>query len=117
MSTTHTNTPEGFDARIKKVQKSHSRLARGYDAKVGSDGLIVFRPKRRRPGIPVRGIVLGLAAFFGFKALVLMQLGDIAYQDRVDGLAAGSAAEKAGAWIMQIDPVTEVIAAQIAPLI
>ncbi|MFX0544966.1 hypothetical protein ACEWPL_005415 [Roseovarius sp. S1116L3] len=117
MSTTHTNTPEGFDARIKRVQKAHSHLARGYSAKVGRDGLIVFRPKRRRPGIPVRGILLGVVAFFGFKALVLMQLGDIAYQDRVDALAAGGVAEKAGAWIMQIDPVTRVIVAQVAPLI
>jgi hypothetical protein len=115
--TTQFNTPDGFEARIKRVRRSHTRLARGYEAKVRPDGLIVFRPKRRRVNLPLRGLAMTLAAFIGFKVVVLMHLGDLSYQARIDALAAGSAAEKAGAWIMQIDPVTRTIAGQIAPLI
>ena len=118
MSTmTQINSHAGFDARIKRVRHSHAKMAQGYDAKVGRDGLIVFRPKRRRKSIPWRPLLVLLAAFIGFKVFVLMQIGDIAYQERVDTLAAGTAVERAGAYAMQIDPVTRAIAAQIAPLI
>ncbi len=111
------NSHDGFNARLKKVQRSHSKLARGYSASVGRDGLIVFRPKRRRPGLPLRGIALALIAFFGFKALILMQLGETSYQARASALAAGNFGEQVGAWMMQLDPITRAIAAQIAPLI
>lgn len=103
--------------RLKRVQNNHSRMARGYDAKVGRDGLIVFRPKRKRRSIPARALLVTIAAFFGFKVLVLMSIGDIAYDERVAALASGSAAERAGAIVMQIDPLTRSIADQLAPLI
>ncbi len=111
-----TTTDNGFDARIKKVQRSHARMARGYDAKVGRDGLIVFRPKRPKPRLPLRGLILLVAAFIGFKVLVLMQIGDLAYQTRIDAMMSGSKAEKVGAYVLQIDPVTRTIADQLAPL-
>lgn len=118
MSTmTQINSPAAFAARIKRVRNTHAKMARGYDAKVGRDGLIVFRPRRQRRSIAWRPLLLLIAAFFGFKVLVLMQIGDMAYQQRVDTLAAGGVAEQAGAYFMQIDPVTRAIAAQIAPLI
>ena len=103
--------------RLKKVRRNHTRMARGYDAKVGRDGLIVFRPKRKRRALPVRALLVTIAGFIAFKVLVLMSIGDIAYEERVAALAAGSVAEQAGAFVMQIDPVTQIIAAQLAPLI
>lgn len=113
MSTTANN---GFDARIKRVQRNHLRMARGYEAKVGRDGLIVFRPKRRKPRLPVRGLVVLIAAFFAFKVLVLMQIGDVAYQARVDAMMSGSFDERMGGIVLQIDPLTRTIAWQLAPL-
>ena len=92
-------------------------MARGYDAKVGRDGLIVFRPRRQRRSIAWRPLVLLIAAFFGFKVFILMQIGDLAYQQRVDTLTAGGLAEQIGAYFMQIDPVTRAVAVQITPLI
>ncbi|HEY9037380.1 MAG TPA: hypothetical protein VIN05_00320 [Roseovarius sp.] len=106
----------GFDARIKKVKRNHLRMARGYEAKVGRDGLIVFRPKRRKPRLPLRGLAILIAAFFGFKVLVLMQIGDLAYQARIDAMMSRSTAERVGAYALQIDPVTRTIARQLAPL-
>ncbi|WP_324751791.1 hypothetical protein [Roseovarius sp. Pro17] len=117
MSTmTRINSPKGFEARITKVRRSHSRLAHGYEAKVGRDGLIVFRPKRRRRGVPLRSLIILIAAFVGFKVLVLMQIGDISYQERVNALASGTAPERIGAFAMQIDPVTRIIVQQVVPL-
>ncbi len=111
-----TTTNNGFDARIKKVQRNHLRMARGYEAKVGRDGLIVFRPKRRKPRLPLRGLAILIAAFFGFKVLVLMQLGDLMYQARVDAMMSGSFTERMGAVALQIDPLTQTIAQQLTPL-
>lgn len=118
MSTmTQINSHAGFAARIKRVRHSHAKMAQGYDARVGRDGLIVFRPKRRRRSIAWRPLMLLIAAFIGFKVFVLIQIGDITYQERVDRLAAGSVVEQAGAYFMQIDPVTRAVAAQVGPLL
>ena len=116
-SSTQMNTPDGFDSRLKKLRRSHARLAQGYQASVGRDGLIVFRPRRKRAGLPLRGILLTVLAFFGFKALVLLHLGEVSYVERADALAAGGMPEQVGGWLMQIDPVTRLIAEQVAPFI
>ena len=106
----------GFSNRLKLVERKHMRLARGYDCKVGRDGLIVFRAKRRRMSFPYRGLFLLLLAFVGFKALVMAQIGDAGYLARIDALAQGSAIEQAGAFVMQPDPVSAWIAATLLPL-
>jgi len=108
------STRGDFHARIDKVERNRACLARGYAATVGRDGLIVFRPRRRRAALPIRGFALSVAGFFCFKAVVLLHLGTFAYQDRGNALAAGNVAEQIGAWIMQIDPVSRAIAAQVA---
>lgn len=109
-------TDKGFDARIKKVQRNHVRMARGYDAKVGRDGLIVFRPKRQKARLPLRSLIVVAVAFIGFKVLVLMQIGDAAYQARIDAMMTGSMGEQAGGYVLQLDPVTRTVAEQLAPL-
>lgn len=116
-----TITDNGFETRIMKVRRNHASMARGYDAKVGRDGLIVFRPKRRKAGLPLRnlplrGLFLLVAAFFGFKVLVLLQIGDLAYQTRIDAMMSGTIAERAGAWALQIDPLTRTIVQQLAQM-
>ncbi len=110
-----TTTDDGFDARIKRVKRTHLRMARGYDAKVGKDGLIVFRPRRRKLRLPLRGLFTLVAAFVGFKVLVLLQLGDLVYQARVEAMLTGSLPEWLGAQALGIDPVTRIIAGQLAP--
>ncbi|MEB8388996.1 hypothetical protein OO012_17340 [Rhodobacteraceae bacterium KMM 6894] len=109
-------TQNGFTDRLKKVNRKHARMARGYDSKVGRDGLIVFRPKRRKAAMPVRGLILAAVALFGFKALVIVQLGASTYDARVEGLQAGTTLEQIGAFVMQADPVSAALAVQMAPL-
>lgn len=105
-----------FDTRIKRVRRNHMRMARGYDAKVGRDGLIVFRPRRRKASFRFRSLFLLVAAFLAFKVVVLMQIGVDAYQLRIDRLEAGTAVEQVGAYAMQIDPVTRAVVTGLAPL-
>ncbi len=91
-------------------------MARGYDAKAGRDGLIVFRPKRRKARLPLRGLAILAITPLCFKGLVLMKIGDLAYQARVDALTSGSMAEQIGGYLLQIDPVTRFLAGQFAAL-
>lgn len=109
-----TDTQNGFADRLKAVQRKHVRLAQGYDCKVGRDGLIVFRPKRRKASFPIRGLVLAVLAFVCFKGLVMAQIGPALYQSRVDTLGEGAVFERIGAFVMQADPVTVYIAETLA---
>ena len=52
----------------------------------------------------------------GFKAFLLAGLGEDAYGERLAALEAGESYEVAGAWIMQVEPVTATLAGIIAPL-
>lgn len=112
-----TNTFEGFDARLKKIDRNRTRLANGYSAKVTRDGLIVFRPKRRAQGFSVRGLALLVVGFFLFKALILAHLGNTVYEQRVDALQSGTMVEQAGAFVMQQDGVTQTIAQYLRPFL
>jgi hypothetical protein len=100
----------GFAKRLRRIDLKHARLERGYIGKVREDGLIEFRPKRRVPAIPLRGLLYLVFGFAFFKAVVLAHLGGVTYQERLAGLAAGNPLERAGAYVMRPDPVTRMIA-------
>ena len=102
-----------FGQRVTRLNKKHQKLNRGYRASMRSDGLVVMKPQRMRSAIPARVLVMALIGFFAFKAFLLSHLGAATYQNRVDSLHAGTSVEKAGAWIMQSEPVSEFLALQI----
>lgn len=104
-----------FDTRLKRIGRSRARLAQGYSSKVGKDGLIVFRPKRRAQGFPIKGLLMLAIGFFCFKGLIIAHLGELVYVDRVTALAQGSVVEQAGAYMMHIDPVSQAIAQKVRP--
>ncbi|MDX1784978.1 MAG: hypothetical protein R3210_02540 [Roseovarius sp.] len=111
-----TYSQNGFSARLKKVERKHVRLARGYDSKVGPDGLIVFRPKRRKMSFPLRGFVLLIMGVLLFKGLIMAQIGADAYDARIEVLEQGTVLEQVGAVVMYADPITEAIAEKATPL-
>ncbi len=106
-----------FDQRITRLNKKHQKLSRGYRATMRSDGLVVMKPQRMRSAIPAKVLVLCLLGFFGFKAFLLSNIGASAYDTRVASLDQGTPVEKAGAWIMQADPVTQLLAAQLTKVL
>lgn len=94
-----------FDDRTRRFKKQRKRLARGYKPVVRPDGLIVYRPKHGIGGF-LKGVTMLVAGLMLFKAFLLAYLGPISFNSRVDLLAEGTSLEKAGAWVMQADPVT-----------
>ncbi|WP_206537783.1 hypothetical protein [Sulfitobacter noctilucicola] len=99
--------------------KKHSSMTHGYSTKVGKDGLIVAKPRRRRVrGVSaVRLLLLVAVGFFGFKAFTLAAVGPITYNERVAKLESGTIIEKVGAKALKIDPVTEAVVGSISPVV
>ncbi len=102
-----------FDDRLRRIATHRSQMKRGYSLRVDRDGLIVARPRMVRRFLPVRGMVMLLVGFVGFKALLVAYLGEETYRDRVQNLKDGATVEQVGAWFMQADPVSSQLARQI----
>lgn len=99
-----------FDNRIRRINRKRVNLAGGYVSVVGDDGLIVVKPRRKRARLPVRSFLFLAIGLVCFKALILASLGQTVYEDRLDKLRTGSTVERAGAWVMQMDPVSTMLA-------
>lgn len=110
-------THDHFINRLNFLGRKHEKMTRGYTTKVGKDGLITVKPKSRRRGFPVKGIVLTVLAFFAFKALMLVSFGPATYEERLSKLENGTVIELAGAKVLGIDPVTQVMADLVSPLL
>lgn len=106
-----------FDQRLGRIERTRRKLSSGYVAELGTDGLITIKPKRSKRGFPILGIALLVVGFFVFKAIMLAHLGPVSYGERVGKLEAGTQIEQAGAYVMQADPATTLIAGQIGPLL
>ncbi|MEW2919145.1 hypothetical protein AB1A64_18915 [Ruegeria sp. ANG10] len=106
-----------FGQRVHRLNKKHAKLSRGYRATMRKDGLVVMKPQRIKSAVPAKMLLLCLAGLFAFKTFLLTSLGASAYQYRVDSLAQGTSVEQAGAWVMQVDPVSEFLATNINSLI
>jgi len=89
-----------FEKRIRKITRNHDRL-------------IIARPRRRSASVPLRGVLLVIAAGFAFKGFLHADLGQATYGDRISASQSGTLIEKGGAWLMQVDPVTVWVAEQI----
>lgn len=101
-----------FEKRLDSLERKHRELSNGYVAKINPDGLITVEPKQsNRAGLLLRLCVMVVFGFLAFKVVTLMVVGVPVYETRLDTLMQGSAIEKAIAWMMQIDPISEKIAA------
>lgn len=101
-------THDHFVKRLNVLGRKHAQMARsGYSTKVGRDGLITVKPKRRRGGLPIKGLMLLALVFFGFKAFTLGAIGPVTYNERLAKLENGTIVEQYGAKALAIDPVTQ----------
>jgi hypothetical protein len=106
-----------FDKRLKRIVRRHDKMANGVVRTVNSDGLIVARPRLYKPQFPLKGLIVVLALGFLLKGFLLAYLGDAGYAERIAALQAGNVVEQAGAWVMQSDPVTAVVAGGIQSIL
>lgn len=105
-----------FEKRLESLERKHRELAAGYVAKINPDGLITVEPKPKRTGLTARLLAMIIIGIISFKVITLMLVGPVIYQSRVDALAAGTQFEKAAAWIMQADPLSQRVAGMLNSL-
>ncbi|MFQ6553888.1 hypothetical protein AAD018_016230 [Aestuariibius insulae] len=70
------------------------------------------RPRRTSLRFPVRGVVWLAIFLFMIKAFLLFHHGQAGYDQRVSQLVEGTAFEKAGAFVLDADPVSGWLASQ-----
>lgn len=104
---------QDFDNRLRRIDRRHRSLSRGFVLSVGKDGLIVARPSRDGLRFPWRGLLLVLVLMMAFKAVLYAQIGPADYAQRVERLASGTLAEQVGAFVLHADPVTLWVAEKI----
>lgn len=97
---------EGFDARMRRIERRNRALSKGYVMSVDNDGLIVARPARKKGGF-LWGLLLKIAIIVMlFKVAAYSIIGADDYTTRVQALGQGTTAEQVAAWVMTADPAT-----------
>lgn len=111
-------TRDDFAKRLNVLGRKHNKMTNGYTTKVGKDGLIVVKPKRRalRGGGAVKLLLLIALGFFGFKAFTLAAVGPVTYNERLSKLENGTVVEQVGAKALAIDPLTAAVADTVGPV-
>ena len=99
-----------FRKRLRRIMRRHRLLAMGYTMKLNSDNLLVAHPRHLSPKFPWRAMASVLIVGLVFKAFLIAALGDATYLSRLGGLSQGHALERAGAWVMQPEPVSQMVA-------
>lgn len=96
-----------YHRRQESVRRKHARMAHGYVTKLDKrTGNFVQVPDKKTSRVSLKIILWTAVLFVGFKVLLLTGLGAEAYNGHVASLSQGTAYERAGAWFMQIDPIT-----------
>lgn len=95
-----------FDDRLRRIDRRHRSLSRGFVLSVSRDGLIVARPETSRFRFPWRALLFLLVAMMGFKVMLHAYIGPEAYGERLTRLANGTVAERMSAYALYADPVT-----------
>ena len=111
------DTLSSFRKREIALRNKHVRMSQGYVTRMNRNGLIEQVPDRRLGGFGLSVLLRPGLALIGFKVLALVWLGDTVYAGHVGTLSQGAAHEQAGAWLMQIDPMTRMLADFVTKLI
>ncbi|MCB1363916.1 MAG: hypothetical protein KDK02_07330 [Rhodobacteraceae bacterium] len=106
-----------FNKRLRRLDRKHRAMQRGYATYMRPDGLIVAKPQGSRPRLPVKAVVMCLAGLILFKGYLIAQLGTAVYGERVGQLESGTLVEQAGAWVMQIDPASDWVAGHLRQIL
>ena len=95
------------DRRVDRLNSTYMAMSRGVVTTLRKDGLIVVQPARRTVPFPFKFLLIMFTTLFLFKGFLLAWLGPDTYDNRIADLAAGTFAEQAGAWVMQIEPASQ----------
>ncbi|MEM7471961.1 MAG: hypothetical protein AAF340_11480 [Pseudomonadota bacterium] len=101
-----------FNQRINVLKKKTEPGVR-VERRVQEDGLVVDVARTKttsRSLLPIKGFIIAIAIFMGFKSFLLAEIGEMEYLQRVDDMKQGSAIEVSAAFLLDVDPVTQAIA-------
>jgi hypothetical protein len=102
-----------FYQRVGRIERIHQNGG-GFEA-VGTLGMSYYNSLNapRRRGNWVMPATLVLATIIGIKAAVLANVGPTNYADRIAILENGDAADRIGAYVLQADPLTSLVASSL----
>ncbi|SHJ32767.1 hypothetical protein SAMN05444000_10786 [Shimia gijangensis] len=113
-----TDSYDDFQNRVSRIYKKREK--RSFFRKntravysVNQDGYTVIRGAKYRKPIPWTGLIFVLAAFFGVKGTIISQVGPDIFQSQIANGESAGWVEKAGAWTMQPDPISDWVAKKI----
>lgn len=104
-----------FRKRETALRKKHMRMARGFRTRMNRNGVIEQVPINRSGGFVMGLLFRMVLVVFVFKVMAVTWLGEPRYEDHLSNLSNGAFYEKAGSWILQIDPVTQKLAQFLTP--
>ena len=100
-----------FERRLSYiVRRQRKLLSRGVRCKVTNTDLIVATLRMYMPKFPIKTAIKLIVWAFLFKAYVYADLGHAKYASRVAALSGPSIAGQAGAWILQPELATVLVA-------
>ncbi|WP_305969887.1 MULTISPECIES: hypothetical protein [unclassified Mameliella] len=106
-----------FYKREQALRRKHVRMSHGYVTRMNRNGVIEQVPQSRMSGLGLHLILRLAVAVMLFKVVALAWLGDAKYAGHIERLSQGVIYEKVGAWILQVDPVTRMLADFLTPAI
>ncbi|PRY22647.1 hypothetical protein CLV78_106188 [Aliiruegeria haliotis] len=106
-----------FEGRIKRIEKINRRGG-GFEA-VGTLGQSFYtRARKRTQRRPLlRSTIVVLMVMVTFKGFLLAANGETAYTAKLEALQEGTAVQKAGSFVMAIDPLTRAVATWVKPIV
>ena len=103
---------EKFYSRVGRIEQIH-QAGGGFEAD-GTLGLSYYNSQkqpRRRRGV-LGPVVLVMMTVVGIKAAVHTAIGTDMYEERIAALRAGPMVDQIGAYVLQADPLTVMLADQ-----
>jgi len=97
-----------FYRRVERIQKARAK-GHGFEANGTLGRSFYVKNHAQRRGI-IGPILLLLVAVFLLKGLMISQIGAAEYDLRVRDLMAENGIAHLGGWLMQVDPVSELVA-------
>ena len=100
-----------FYGRVARIERARAK-GYGFEANGTLGRSHYLRPARQRRPL-LRVLIFAFVCVFGLKGAILYNIGPESYEARIDRLETGKEFDRLGAWLMQADPVTVWVAAQI----
>lgn len=110
---TDQNMADFYD-RVRRYQSMRSKgFAHEATGALGRSFYFTERKTARRRSF-LGPVLFAIAAAFLLKAAIFYTVGPVNYADRLARLQAGEGFDRLGAWLMQVEPVTEFLSDKIA---